>query len=161
MHQHVHSHPPKTDPPTQPTTVDSSTAVALAAAAVDTRSHCVRAGISIYLRSATITGTKQAHPQGGAFRRPPPAEFGVRTRSFADYTLCCHVGPAWHGRAAAGNPVALGRAFLYQQGIRWLLAVLYEVEGGAAGFATKMVTVPLIDLLRVCNGFILLQALRI
>ena len=61
----------------------SSTAVALAAAAVDTRDQSVRAGISMFSRSPAITGTGD-----GSVRRPPLAEFGAM----------------WGGRGAVARP---------------------------------------------------------
>ena len=42
--------------------------------------------------------------------RSPLAEFGVGARSFAGDPEGFCVGRAWHGRAAAGDRVALGRA---------------------------------------------------
>ena len=57
------------------------------------------------LQSPAISGTGD-----GSFRRSPLVEFGVGARSFADNTLYGRVGRAWSGHAAAGGPVALGRA---------------------------------------------------
>ena len=64
-----------------------------------------RIGISIFLRPPTISGFGD-----GFFRRSRLAEFGVGARSFADNTLGRRVQRARRDRAAAGGPVALGRA---------------------------------------------------
>ena len=48
--------------------------------------------------------------RGALFPRSSLAEFAVGARSCADDPECCCVGRAWHGRAAAGGRVALGRA---------------------------------------------------
>ena len=56
----------------------------------------------------SFPGDRASRPWEGSFRRPPLAEFGVGALPFADNTLCRCVGRVWHGRAAAGDPVALG-----------------------------------------------------
>ena len=94
--EHTQRHAPITDPLTQPPTMYSSTAVALATAAVDTRiavalaaaavvtrnQRNVRAGISIFSRSSSTSGTGD-----GSFRHPSLGELGVGARSFAEKAL--------------------------------------------------------------------------
>ena len=73
------------------------------------RNQSLRVGISMFLRYPAISGTGD-----GSFLRPPLAELGVGARSFVDKALCCHVGRAWRGRAAAGVLVAHGRASAFR-----------------------------------------------
>ena len=61
------------------------------------------------LLSPAITGSEQAVPEN-PFPRPRLAELDCGARCFAEYTLGYLVGRACGGRAAAGGPVAHGRA---------------------------------------------------
>ena len=66
--------------------------------------------IEISMFFACFTVPRHIADRDGSFRPSPLAEFGVGARSFAGDTEGCCVGQAWHGRAAAGGRVALGRA---------------------------------------------------
>ena len=58
----------------------------------------------------SFPGGRASLPREGSFRRPPLADFCIGARSLAGITLCCHMGRAWLGLAAAGGLLALGRA---------------------------------------------------
>ena len=55
-------------------------------------------------------GNRESRPREGTFPRPPLAEFDGCAPSFAGNTEDYCVEQAWRGRAAAGGPVAVGRA---------------------------------------------------
>ena len=57
-----------------------------------------------------VPGVRATRRREGISPRPPLAELGGGARSVTGNTEGYRVGEAWRGRAAAGGPVALGRA---------------------------------------------------
>ena len=97
-------------PPTNPPTVCSSSAAICPAAdaLVHTEFIRYRAGDFHFLTIIRMPGAKEP-PPGGWLCPPPARRVGHWRRSFAGVTENHCVGRAWHGRGAAGGPVARGR----------------------------------------------------
>ena len=96
------------NPPTHPTThhAQQHSSTYSSSTRVRSRKDCC----CIVLRLPCFYDSPPYRGRGTApFSRSPLAVFGVTASSFADSTLCRRVGRVWHGRAAAGTRVALGR----------------------------------------------------